>query len=132
MAKSVPKMSAADVAYAIKELEAWRDGMRGKKLTWGLLEKVVGFTRQTLSAKEEIYSHYEAAKLALASGARPRKPRSDDYQQNKMADLQKQIDLYKGLEADWHERWIRIAYHARGKGLSIEELDKPLPPVDRR
>jgi hypothetical protein len=132
MAKSVPKMSAADVAYASKELEAWRDGLRGKKLTWGLLEKVTGFTRQTLSAKEEIYSRYEAAKLALASGARPMKPRSDDYQRDKIEDLEKQIDRFKALEADWLERWVRIAYHARGKGLSIEDLDKPLPPVVRR
>lgn len=132
MAKSVPKMSAHDVAYAVKELEAWRDGLRGRKLTWKLLEKTTGFTRQTLSAKEEIYSGYEAAKNALATGARPRRPKSDDYHLEKIEALQKELDQFKELEADWHERWIRIAYHARGKGLSISDLDKPLPEVARK
>jgi len=132
MAKSVPKMSANDIAYAIKELEAWKDGLRGRKLTWNLLEKATGFTRQALCAKDDIYSRYGEAKLALASGARPRKPKSDDYQVNQIAALEKELARYKELEADWHERWIRIAYYARGEGISIADLDKPLPEVDRR
>lgn len=132
MTKTVPKMSAQDVAYAVKELEAWKDGQRGRKLTWTLLEKATGFTRQTLSAKEEIYAGYEAAKKALATGVRPRRPKSDDYQLNQIAALEREIDQFKKLEADWHERWIRIAYHARGKGLSIDDLDKPLPEVARK
>jgi hypothetical protein len=131
MAKSVPKMSAQDVAYAVKELEAWKDGQRGRKLTWSLLEKATGFTRQTLSAKEEIYAGYEAAKEALATGARPRRPKSDDYQLNKIAELEKELKQYEKLEEDWFERWIRIAYHARGKGFSIDDLDQEIPPVAR-
>lgn len=132
MAKSVPKMSANDITYAIKELEAWKDGLRGKKLTWNLLAKATGFTRQALCAKDEIYSGYGAVKLALASGARPRKPKSDDYQVNQIAALEKELERYRKLEADWFERWVRITYHARGKGFSIDDLDKPLPVADRR
>ena len=132
MTKTVPKMSAQDVAYAVKELEAWKDGQRGRKLTWRLLEKATGFTRQTLSAKEEIYAGYEAAKKALATGARPRRPKSDDYHLNQIEALERELDEFKKLELDWHERWIRIAYHARGAGLSIADLDKPLPVVARK
>ncbi len=132
MAKVVPKMSANDIAYAIKELEAWKDGLRGRKLTWNLLEKATGFTRQTLCAKAEIYSSYGAAKLALVSGARPSKPKSDDYQVNKIAELEKELTRYKKLEADWLERWVRIAYWARGEGISIDDLDKPLPEAGRK
>lgn len=132
MARTVPKMSAYDIAYAIKELESWRDGQRGGKLTWSLLEKTTGFSRQTLSAKEDIYAIYEAAKKALATGARPRRPKSEDYQFAQIAALEKELLKFKKLEADWHERWIRIAYHARGKNLSIDELDRPLPEVARK
>ena len=132
MTKTVPKMSANDVAYAVKELEAWRDGLRGRKLTWNLLDKATGFSRQTLSAKQEIYKAYEAAKLALATGARPRKPRSEDYQLDRIARLELDLEKFKKLEADWLERWTRIAYHARGKGFSIDDLDKPLPEVARK
>ena len=132
MSKSVPKMSPVDVAYAVKELEAWRDSQRGRKLTWGLLSKATGFSRQTLAAKEEIYKGYEEAKLALATGARPRKPKSDDYQLDRIAQLELDLAKYEKLESDWLERWTRIAYHARGKGLSIDDLDKPLPVVARK
>lgn len=132
MTKSVPKVSAIDVAYAVKELEAWRDSQRGRKLTWELLFKATGFSRQTLAAKEEIYKGYKQAKLALANGARPRKPKSDDYQLDRIAQLELDLEKFKKLEADWFERWTRIAYHARGKGFSIDDLDKPLPVADRR
>jgi len=46
--------------------------------------------------------------------------------------LKKELDQFKKLEADWHEKWIRIAYHARGKGISIDDLDKPFPEAGRK
>ena len=132
MAKSVPKMTASDISYAIKELEAWRDGQRGRKLTWALIAKVTGFSRQTLEAKPKIYKAWDEAKKALAKGNPPRKPTSDDFHVNKIDQLEEDLKRYKAMEADWLERWVRIAYHARGRGLSIEDLDKPLPRAARR
>ena len=132
MAKSVPKMAASDISYAIKELEAWRDGQRGRKLTWALMEKVTGFSRQTLESKPDIYDAYDKAKKSLAKDTPPRKPKSDDFHINQISKLEKDLKQYKAMEADWLERWARIAYHARGNGLSIEDLDKPLPPAGRR
>lgn len=130
MAK-VPKMTVADIEYAKKELEAWRDLQRGRRLTWELLAKATGFSRQTLSSHEDIHKLYREAKEALRSGTRPRPSRSDDYLTDRIAHLQSELDRYKALESDWLERWVRIAYHARGKRTSIEELDKPLPPAAR-
>jgi hypothetical protein len=130
MAK-VPKMTVADVEYAKKELEAWRDQQRGRRLTWELLAKATGFSRQTLTAHTDIHALYLEAKKALRSGVRPRPARSDDYFADRIAHLESELDRYKTLESEWLERWVRIAYHARGKRTSIEDLDKPLPPAAR-
>lgn len=132
MAKRAPKMTAIDLQYTLKELEAWRDGQRGRKLAWNLLEMATGFSRQTLSAKPEIKAAYDVAKSALAKGLRPRRPKDSDFMEDRLKHLQGELDQYKRLEADWLERWARIAYHCRGKGFSIDELDKPLPPVGRK
>jgi hypothetical protein len=131
MAK-VPKMTQADVDYAKKELEAWRDQQRGGRLTWELFATATGFSRQTLTAHREIHSLYLEAKAALKTGARPRPPRSDDYFSQRIAQLEKELDRYKVLESDWLERWVRIAYYARAKRTSIEELDTPLPTAARK
>ena len=125
-------MTDTDMQYAVKELEAWRDGHRGSKLSWSLLEKSTGFSRQTLCSKPEIATGYAAAKLALARGLRPRRAKDSDFLEDRMLHLKSELARYKELESEWLERWVRIAYHARGKGLSIEELDRPLPPAGRR
>lgn len=132
MAKSVPKMTLADVEYAKKELQAWASGERGRKLTWELLAKTTGFKRQSLSSRDEIYKEYKKAKEALATGKKPPKPKSDDFYGDKVAALEKELDRFREMEQDWLERWVRIAYHARGKGLSISDLDRPLSPVARK
>jgi hypothetical protein len=132
MAKSVPKMTQADIDYAKKELQAWAAGQRGRKLTWALIAKATGFERQSLWSREDIYKEYTKAKEALATGIKPPRPKSDDFFNDKFAAQEKELDRYRKLEQDWFERWVRIAFHARAKGLSIEDLDKDLPPVARK
>ena len=132
MPKSVPKMSSEDVSYAVKELNAWRDHQRGRKLSWNLLEKSIGFSRQALCTKPAIAAAFDEAKKALSGGVRPRAPKSDDFLTDRINHLEAELTRYKGLEADWIERWVRITYHARGKGFSMNDLDKPLPPASRK
>jgi hypothetical protein len=132
VAKKSPKMTQADVEYAKKEFEAWASGQRGRKLTWALMEKATGFTRQSLAYHDDIYEAYKEAKEALATGKKPPNPKSDDFYVDKVAALEKDLDKYRKMEEDWLERWIRIAFHARAKGLSIADLDKPLSPVARK
>lgn len=132
MPRKVPKMSSADIQFAKKEIEAWRDRQRGARVTWRLLEKSIGFSRQAMAAKEELAQLYRDAKNALAKELRPRGVKSDDFLEDKIAQLTNDLETYKKLEADWFERWVRIAFHARSKGLSIDDLDRPLPPIVRR
>lgn len=132
MAKKVPKMSDTDVQYALKELEAWANGQRGSRLTWYLLEKATGFSRQTLYAREGIAKAFSTAKKALATGKPLRRVRPDTYLEDRINELESQLKRWQELENQWLERWVRIAHHARAKGHSIEDLDKPLPPMKRK
>ena len=125
-------MSGADVQYAVRELQAWGEGQRGAKLTWQLMEKVTGFRRQSLSKRTEIKNAFNAAKDSLSVGRPARRPRADDYLEQRLQSLQAELELYKQYEQENLERWARIAYHCRGKGFSIDDLDKPLPPVQRK
>lgn len=132
MVKRIPKMSDTDIQYALKELDAWRDGLRGSRLTWNLLEKSTGFSRQTLSGKPSIANSFGVAKESLAQGVKPRRPRSADFAEEQVKQLKDQIKNFETLESEWLERWARIAYHCRGKGFTIDDFDKPLPPANRR
>jgi hypothetical protein len=132
VAKKFPKMTQTDVEYAKKELQAWAAGERGRKFTWALIAKSVGFERQSLWSREDIYAEYTNAKKALSTGIKSQGPKSDDFFGDKVAALEKELDRYKEMEQDWLERWARIAYHARAKGLSVADLDKDLPPVARK
>ena len=125
-------MSAADVQYAVKELQAWGAGQRSAKLSWRLIEKITGFSRQSLSAKPDIAKAFDAAKKSLREGRAVRQPRADDYLEQRLESLRAQLEQYKQYEQDNLARWARIAYHCRGKGFSIDDLDKPLPPVQRK
>lgn len=128
---AVPKMSGLDVDHAVMELQAWRDGERGRRLTWAVLEKSTGFTRQSLSSKEAIKKAYDDAKEALSKDAKPRKPKGDDFLEDRIESLKRELARYKSLEDGWLERWAQIAFHLRGAGLSIDQFDKPLPQAKR-
>lgn len=132
MAKRVPKMTASDLQYALKELEAWRDGQRGRRLSWNLLEKATGFSRQTLCVKPELASLYAEAKSALAKGLPARRPKPEDFLEDKLEHLESELARYKQLEDQWLEKWVRIAFHSRAKNLSIDDFDKPLPAASRK
>jgi hypothetical protein len=84
-----------------------------------------------LSSKAGIAEEYEKAKTALSKGVRPRAPKSDDFLNDRISQLEKELAQYELLEQKWLERWTRIAYHARGKGFSIDDFDQPLPPAGR-
>jgi len=125
-------MSTADIQYAVRELQAWSEGQRGPKLSWELMEKVTGFRRQSLSAKREIANAFGEAKKSLRVGRPVKRPRADDFLEQRLQSLQAELERYKQYEQANLERWARIAYHCRGKGFSIDDLDKPLPPVHRK
>ncbi len=125
-------MTSADVDYVLAELKAWRDGQRGSRLVWELLEKSSGFSRQALSAKTSIAEAFVETKRALKAGIEPKRPRASDFLEGRVANLAAEIERYKALERVWLERFARYAFHCRAKGISIDDLDRPLPAANRK
>ena len=130
------KISERKAAGIVAELERWREGELGTKLTWERIEAFSGFTRQALSRHQEISHAYKEAKRALADPARRSRSRANSdeiaYLDQTLANLRSQIRRYEALEQQWLQRWQRIAYHCSRKGMSIEELDQPLDDLNRK
>ncbi|QSY10304.1 hypothetical protein J2A69_29420 [Burkholderia pseudomallei] len=49
-----------------------------------------------------------------------------DELQNANSRLREQLRMYKRLENDWLERWIRIAASLKAHGMSIDQFDVDL------
>lgn len=52
------RMTELDIRMVVEEIEAWRNGERGSKLTWAKLERIFPFTRQTMYSKQLIRIAY--------------------------------------------------------------------------
>ncbi|MBK3842422.1 hypothetical protein G3A42_31195 [Paraburkholderia aspalathi] len=129
-------MGERKAAGIVAELERWRDGELGTKLTWERVEAFSGFTRQALSRHLEIQQAYLEAKRVLATPGRRSRSRikGDEvqYLDQTIERLRARITQYEALEQQWLQRWQRIAFHCARKGLNIEELDRPLDSASRR
>ncbi|KDP85763.1 hypothetical protein CF70_012030 [Cupriavidus sp. SK-3] len=130
------KISERKKASIIAELERWQDRELGTRLTWERIESFSGYTRQALSRHPEIVHAYQEAKRALAAGARPSRSRSRSdelaYLDRTVENLRAKIRRYEELEAQWLQRWQRIAFQCVQRGISIEDLDLPLDPLNRK
>ena len=121
------RLTEGDIRQIVLELQRWTEGELGSKLTWALLEKQTGFSRQALQAHLSIKSAYQAAKEALRGGLiKTRSEFSTEVTQMRaeLDELKSQLKAYKMKEKAWQKRWQRIAYHVRMKGISIASIDR--------
>jgi len=127
MTKRFRRMSSGDITAVIGDLDRWAAGQLGSKLTWALLEERFGFSRQSLQAKAEIKAAYDLAKKALSGGlVKSRKQASEDSEEltREAERLKLEIAEYQRREGLWKQRWQRIAYHIRAKGIQMNDVDK--------
>lgn len=123
-------MTDSDVKSIIADLDRWAAGELGAKLTWGVLEERFSFSRQSLQAKPEIKAAYDYAKKALSGGlVKTREQANKDLEQLQHENERLKLELaeYKRKEALWLERWQRIAYNIRQKGLQVHQIDSQTP-----
>jgi hypothetical protein len=128
MNKRFRRMADTDVKSIIADLDRWAAGQLGSKLTWAILEERSGFSRQSLQAKAEIKASYDYAKKSLSGGlvkSREQATQENDELQNEVQRLRLEIAEYKRRENLWRERWQRIAFHVRQKGIQIHDVDQP-------
>ena len=65
MKRPKKRMTDLDIRMVIEEIEEWRKGERGSRLTWVKLERIFPFTRQTMYSKEAIQSAFELTQTVL-------------------------------------------------------------------
>lgn len=127
------RITHAEENAIVRELERWRDGELGSKLTWEKLEENTGFSRQALSDNTRIKAAYDSAKRSLRGGlVKTRQKQNDEVVelQRELETLKTTLDEYKVREQQWQRRWQRIAYHLRAKGISVGEVDREAPTDD--
>ena len=123
--RKIPKISAADIQKVLHELDAWCRQERLGRLGWKVLEDLSGFTRQALSSHAEIANRYGEAKAINRAGARVDAPRPKTADQ-RIVDLQREIERLKGIVNRYDERWARYARNAALRGINLELLDEPM------
>lgn len=127
-------LSDKDIATIVGIIDVWE-----KKLTYDrLIEKIESrlhrrFSRQALFSHTRIRDAFDARKSSLRNGS--------SRKQVKSVELQIALDRIERLEAEVKRftnendallaQFVRWAYNANSKGLTLDFLNQPLPPVDR-
>lgn len=131
--KKLARMKPEDVQSILYELDAWERGERGNKLTWHILERLSGFSRQSLWAKSEIKNRLESVKETLRAGVD--KNDSNQYRrtlEQRIEALEQEINRLKQQQNNWLELWARYEYNARVTGIDTTRLEQPLPSLNRK
>lgn len=139
----IQHMTDADVDRIVHLLAHWPHDSKYGKLTWDRLISRLAltgptWTRQALFAKPEIATAFQEAKKQLRGEPRkePRDQISDPETltdpavgvlEKKVASLEAEVDQLKRVLRDYDERFIRFQYNAQRRGVSIAELNMPLP-----
>jgi DNA repair exonuclease SbcCD ATPase subunit len=131
--KKLARMKPEDVQSVLYELDAWEQGERGKKLGWDILERLSGFSRQSLWAKSEIKNRFESVKESLRKGID--KGDTNQYRrtlEQRIQALENEINQLKQQQQHWLELWARYEYNARVIGVDTARLEQPLPALNRK
>ncbi|MFM0003924.1 hypothetical protein SAMN05192544_103822 [Paraburkholderia hospita] len=133
MIRRSPNLTPDRVDIVIEIIRRW-DG----RLTWPALIKVVTkrlhatYTRQALYKHERIRIAYETyrARLSDARGGRPL-PAALNACLERTKRLQQENAELRKREALLLEQFVRWAYNAASRGLTVEFLNRALPPTNR-
>lgn len=103
------RMTELDIRMVVEEIEAWRTGERGSKLTWAKLERIFPFTRQTMYSKESIRMAYENAQMPLKKGKnRQLGTQFDQLTYIEIERLKKRISELELQVDEWQKLWILL------------------------
>jgi len=123
-------MTQENVQAVLQELDAWCRGERPGRLGWKKLEEFSGFTRQALSDHEDIAQRFGQAKAANRPKSNGQKSAPKTVDQ-RITELQREIESLRGLINRYDERWARYARNAALRGIDLQALDEPMDPPAR-
>jgi hypothetical protein len=129
------RLTRDEIERIIEVLTSWQG-----KLSWDLLlarvKKTVlrrPFTRQGLAKQENILAAYQLAKERLRAGRPAPSPLPPELElmQNTIISLRGKIAVLESERGRFEEKFATWLHNARGQGISVAELNRPLPKADR-
>jgi hypothetical protein len=129
-------LQPADVSKVVVLLDTWPEDA---PVTWDKLgarvEEMLGhrWTRQTLEANADIKVAYLGRKDVgrVQPPAKPRDPTEVVFNR-RIATLEADMAKLRTTLATYEERFAVHQYNALARGISVQELETPLPDIDRR
>jgi hypothetical protein len=136
-----PRLTEQDVRSVVTLLETWRG-----PLTWDLLVQRVGillgrsYSRQALDSHPAIKATYQALKRrtrAVRDSLRKGKATTDELPPELAAALQRvdaaelRIQALEQIIEGYRGKFVRWLYNARNAGMTEEQLNADLPPIDQ-
>lgn len=121
-----------DVKKIVSMLHKW-----SYELTWDLLvdacEKQLGITttRQALNRKQEIKETFGITKKRLkVKGQNYARPNSINVAHQRIEGLANEVNALRNANNFLIEKFVRWQYNALNRGMTLEELERPLPQQD--
>jgi len=129
-------LSSEDVELIVGLLDGW-----GGSLTWkGLIESVerrlyFRYTRQALHAHQRIRDAFGLCKERLARGNRKKGEKHVSQEMRllmeRLARRDAEVERLKAENQRLMEQFVVWLYNAQTKAVSLADLERPLPRVDR-
>jgi len=123
-----------DIQAIISIIDGWQDG----KLTWdNICNKVSDLvgkkpTRQSLNAHELIKNAYLSKKGVMKnSGNSKRLSANQQIASDRINNLESKVARLEMEVRKKDEKYVIWQYNAYKHGMTEEELNQPLPPIDR-
>jgi hypothetical protein len=139
-AKKFQKRSANIDEDTIRRVISVLDNWTKPKLTWDALTDELSlsglpdYTRQALERQPLIKSAYSSMKISLRAengGMRSTTRARDSDLCSKIRSLERKIQRLEKENSNLLERFLRWLHNANNSGLSIEQLELPLPEIER-
>jgi hypothetical protein len=111
----------------LKYLAEWKTGRYGKKLTWPILAKAFGFSRQALNGNVVIKACFNDVKQTLKGADSEIEILKDISKENEQ--LKKQVKELEILIDGYQQKYLRWQYNAEARGITVEQLNIPVPPT---
>lgn len=107
-------------------LGEWETGCYGKKLTWAILVKSFGFSRQAYYGNKNIKKAFHKAKKALTGAGSEIEVLADLIEENEQ--LKKELVDAQVVIHQYEQKYIRWQSNSAEKGVSVDQLNKPIIP----
>lgn len=121
-----------DVKKIVNMLHKW-----SYELTWDLLVKAcedelgITTTRQALNRKQEVKDTFGLTKKRLrVKGQHYARPNSINVAHQRIEALANENTALRNANDFLIEKFVRWQYNALNRGMTLEELDRPLPQQD--